>query len=258
MPVAGNVIRDEWYFIDVNENPLTGMQLNVDVTLALRRDAGAGFGVASETVSWLEEGGGYYQISFTPTLSGLYRLYLKETKVGSLQRLWTFVYEVTSAGSVSLPSFSNAFCSETDVEAWAGMSFDGLSKPTSDQVAGFAQGRASEMRSLLAAEGWTVAPTTVTPGSTDEDILRACNAVGAAGDAWLSKLRDTEPAKSEAATTLLEEYQTRLSRLVDYAAKVVGGIGIGSPMEDGEVTLKDEMSITDAGLSTAIRMDQEF
>lgn len=259
MPVAGNTVRDEWFYMDATEAPLTGMLINVDVTLTLRRDIGAGFVAAPEAISWTELGGGYYQIAFTPLSGGLYRAYLKELNVNSFLRRWTFPFEIVSAGSTFLPSFANAFCSEGDVESWAGFDFQSGSKPTSDQVAGFAQSRSSEMRSIMAAEGWVVGPGTVTPGGPEEDMLRMANAIGAAADAWLSKFMDTDPARTEKATQLLEEYQTRLDRLQAYAAKVAGSAHlIRTPMTSGEVTLADETAIQDVGLRDAIRMDQEF
>ena len=259
MPVAGNVVRDEWFYMDAAGAPLTGMISPTDVNLVLRRDVGAGFAAAPEAVAWTELGGGYYQVSFTPNSGGFYRLYLKELKDTSDGRKWTFPFEVVSAGSTFLPSFANAFCSEGDVESWAGFSFESSSKPTSDQVAGFAQGRASEMRSLLAAEGWVVGPGTVTPGGPEEDMLRVCNAIGAAADAWLSKFMDTDPAETKKATDLLDEYSTRLARLQEYAKKVSGTAHlIRTPMTSGEVTLADETPIQDVGLRDAIRMDQEW
>lgn len=263
VPVAGNVVKHTYLFRDAAGNPKAGFNAPADVTFLLFKDNAA----ASEAIPSSASGTfydipgrpGYYGVEYTPSGGGQYSLYLQEIAADSQLRGWSWADEIVSAGSVFLPSFANAFCSESDVESWAGFSFESGSKPSSDQVAGFAQSRASEMRSIFSAEGWVVGPTTVTPGGAEEDMLRACNAIGAAADAWMSKFMDTDPARTEKATQLLEEYQTRLERLQAYAAKVAGSAHLlRTPMTSGEVTLADETPIQDVGLRDAIRMDQEF
>lgn len=258
MAPVNNTIRQVWFYMDTAEAPLTGMVSPTDVALTLKVDAGVGTVTAPEVVGWVERGAGFYDVEFTPGSPGLYTLFLKELNAGSFQRRYSFVYEVQSAGAAYAPAFASAFCAETDVERWTQLTFDGTSKPTSTEVAGFAQARASEMRSILAAGGWAISPAAVVSGSIEQDSLREANAIGAAADTLLAKFMDTEPAKTEKAASLLGEYDTRMKRLLDYAKKVLGTLQIRTPMTSGELTLRSETPIEDAGLSTGIRMDQEW
>ena len=259
MPVAGNQVREQWTIYDFSKNPLTGMVSPADITFTLLRDVGAGFQAAPETVVMTEIGAtGHYQIAYTPEAQGgLYVLQLKELNVNTFGQTWRFVHEVVASGSQFVPTFANAFCAETDVERWAQLAIDTLSKPSSDEVAGFAEARASEMRSILAAAGYTV-PATVAPGSLEEDMLREANAIGAAADTVIAKYQDTEPARTDKGRALLEEYDTRMKRMVVYAARVLGSVQIRSPFTSGELTHRDEGSQEDIGLRDAIRMDMEF
>jgi hypothetical protein len=257
MPVQNSTIRQVWKILDVNGAALTGQTSPANITFLLKRDSGSGTVTASETVSFTELGSGFYEIAFTPQFGGLYTLFLDEL-VGQ-QRDWWFVYEVVAAGAVFLPAFANAFCAETDVERWTQLLFDGGSKPTSNQVAALAQARASEMRGMLVAEGWTISPTSVASGSIEQDMLREANAIGAAADAYLTKFVDVDPGQTAKAKSFLDEYERRLEKLVAYAAKIAGGASfIRSPMTAGEVTLKDELAVTDAGLEVGVSMDQDF
>jgi hypothetical protein len=265
VPVAGNTVREEWLYLDGAGNPKSGMVSPADVTLSLFRSiAGAAFAASGETVTWAAIAGqpGYYDISYTPAGEGLYKLFLVELNADSYGRRWAFTQEVLAAGAVFLPAFSNSFCAETDVERWTQLDFSGTSKPTSTQVAAFAQSRASEIRGIVAAEGWVISPTdgSVAAGSIELDMLREANALGAAADAFLAKFIDVDPAKTEKAVALLEEYQRRIDRLATYAKAVASSTQgfIATPMTSGEVTPADEIAITDAGMSTAIAMDQEF
>jgi hypothetical protein len=265
VPVAGNTIREEWLYLDGSGAPKSGMVSPADVTLSLFRSVGGGaFASSGETVTWAAIAGqpGYYDISYTPTGQGLYKLFLVELNVDSGGRRWAFTQEVLAAGAVFLPSFSSAYCAETDVERWTQLAFSATSKPTSTQVAAFAQSRASEIGGMMAAVSWSISPTdgSVAPGSIALDMLREANAIGAAADAYLAKFIDIDPAQTQKAVALLEEYQRRLDRLSAYGktvASVTQGY-IATPMTSGEVTPADEIAITDAGLSTAIAMDQEF
>lgn len=257
MPVANTTVRQVWKMIDDTGAPLTGKASPGDVALLLKRDTGSGTGAAPEAVTWTELGAGFYEIAFTPQAGGLYTLFLDEL-VG-LARDWWFVYEVFAAGAVFLPAFSNAFCAETDVERWTQLTFDSGSKPTTNEVAALAQARASEMRGILVAQGWTISPTSVASGSIEQDMLREANAIAAAADAYLIKFVDVEPGQTQKAEALLNEYERRLEKLIAYAEKIAGGASfIRSPMTAGEVTLKDELSVTDAGLAVGITMDQDF
>src|SRR5262245_8001479 len=218
MPVALNTIRQVWLYLKNDDTVMTGMASPADIDLVLKRDTGSGTGTAPETVTWTEKGSGYYDITFTPQGAGLYSLFLKELNALSAQRRWLFAFEVVAAGALFSPSFANAFCAETDVERWTQLAFDSSSKPTSLEVAAFAQARASEIRSVLASVGYVVSPSdSALTGTIQQDMLREANAIAAAADAYLAKFIDVEPGKTEKAAALLEEYQTRLTRLSDYA-----------------------------------------
>jgi hypothetical protein len=260
MPVVGSTVRLVWTIMDQNGDPLTGMTVGGgDVSFRLHRSTSSGSVASGETVSMAEIGStGTYEITYVPTGTGLYTLQLRELNANTLMQQYRFPTDVFSAGSEPTPTFADAFCAESDVERFAQLDFDADSRPSVDEVALFAAGRASEMRGLLAMAGWVVSPTTVTPLSVEQVILRETNAVGAAGDAWLARNRESSPAASEHGRALLDEYEIRLARAVEYGRKILGGNKISSPMTKGEVTLADEAPITDAGLSVLIAMDQEF
>ena len=265
--IAGNQASDEWVVLDESSNPLGGLTggsgaggfTNADFKLSLRRQSGTTFVAATETVTLAESAtAGHYTIRFTPENNGLYVLHLKELDPLSLGRTFDFRFPVVAAGSVFLPAFANAFCAQSDVERWAQLVFSSTSKPSVTEVAGFAESRASEIRSIVAGEGWNVAPSGVVAGSLEEDVLREANAIGAAADAWLAKLLDTDPGRTEKAAALLEEYQRRIERLVVFAQTLASGAFIRTPMTAGELTLRDEGNTADSGLRDAIRMDTRW
>lgn len=263
--VVGNTIIRYWTVLDAAFAPLTGMVVPTHVTLKLHRQSGATMIVAAEqaamAASWAEIAGdpGHYYFAFVPLSTGLYVAELQELEPTSLLRQQPFEFSVTSAGAQFAASYANAFCAESDIERWCQFSIDGGTKPTSSEAAAFAEARASEIIGILAAEGWIVAPgDAALVGTPGEDMLRECNAILAAADCYLAKFMDTEPAKTEKAGALLEEGQRRLERLIAYADKVSGKASIGSPMVDGEVTLRDETRIEDSGLRDAITMDMDW
>ena len=260
MPSVGQTVRVLWTIFDQSGNPLTGMAAPADITFKLNRTVSNKIVKATETITMVElaDDPGSYEIKFPPDFQGLYTLQLKELNVNTNGDQYRFPIEVFAAGAEYLPAFANAFCSEADVARWSQLSFDDTSKPTSLEVAGFAEGRASEIISVMAGALWTITPATVTDGSVEQDMLRECNAVGAAADAWLAKVLDTDPGRSDKVKDLFDEYEKRLTRLAEYAKKILGGHRIGSPMAAGEVTLRDETPITDMGLSFGITADQEF
>lgn len=198
--VSGNQIRTLWTVLDQNSSPLTGVTTPAGITFTLHRDSGSAYVAASETVSWAEIGvTGHYYISFTPANTGRYTLQLKELHVSSLGRTWVFHYDVLAAGAVFVPAYSNAFCSESDVERWLQQDITSSTKPSDTQVAGFAETRASILMSLCARLGYSVTPSTVTSGSRIEDLLRDANAIGAGWDATVSQTFGTAPSKTERA-----------------------------------------------------------
>lgn len=183
--IAGNTVRQPWLYLDINGAGLTGMVNVTDVTLTLRVDTGTGGGAAAEPVSWTEKGSGFYDIAFAPVGQGLYTLFLKELNVGGMQRQWAWTFEVSAAGAVFTPAYANAFCAESDIEAWLGMDITSSTTPTSTQLSGLAQTRAAVLMAMMAGWGYTVTPLTLTNGSRLQDILRQANCIGAALDASL-------------------------------------------------------------------------
>jgi hypothetical protein len=260
MPVTGSTIRLVWTILDQNGDPLTGMHSPADVSFRLHRSSLNGTVASGEAVSMVEVAAspGTYEITFVPLATGLYTLQLRELNASTLFQQYRFPTDVFSAGSEALPTFDDAFCSQSDVERFMQLSVDSTTDPSADDVALFAAGRAKEMQGLLAAAGWTVSPATIVADSVEQGILREVNAVGAAGDAWLAKDRDDAPAASEHGRKLLDEYEIRLTRAVDFGRKMLGTSLIASPMTEGEVTLRTETAVDDTGLQEAITMGQEF
>ena len=170
-----------------------------DVTLSLFVDAGSGFAAAGETVTWAPVSGqtGYYDISYAPSGSGLYKLLLQEINASSMGRRWQFTQEVVAAGATFLPSFANAFCSESDVERWLQQSIDVTTSPTDTQTAAFAESRAAVLMTLCASLGYPVTPSTVTAGSRLESLLREANAIGTALDYTAAQILSLQPSKSD-------------------------------------------------------------
>jgi hypothetical protein len=260
VPVANNVVSQVWKYRDTAGAILTGMTFPADIELVLKKATAGGSVTASEVVSWTESADpGYYDIKYTPLGGTVYTLFLKELNPASDGRQWWFVSEVMAAGAVYAPAFANAYCAETDVERFTQLAFTATSKPTSQEVAAWAQARSSEMSlQFLAQSGWTVTPATVVSGSLEQDVLRDMAAIGAGADAMLAKFMDSDPVATQKAEVMLAEYKTRLDRMTDYATKNLGSLSVRTHISSGEVTPKDETTITDGGLALGISMDQEF
>jgi hypothetical protein len=216
MPVANNLILEEWTILSLLSTPLTGMTTPADIAFTLHRQSGSTFIAAAEVITFAEIGAtGHYYMAFTPASTGLYVLQLTESNVLTLQRTARFSYEVLSAGAVFTPTFSNAYCAETDVERYAGLAFTASSTVTSTQAAAFAEERATILTSLLAGWGVTISPSSVVAGSRLEDMLRAANAIGAAVDALIAWFGMTEPGKLEKAATLEALWTRYIGGMVD-------------------------------------------
>jgi hypothetical protein len=197
VPVANNTIRQVWLFLDNADAPLAGMLSPGDVELILKRDSGSGTVTATETVTWTALGLGYYEISFTPTQSGIYSLFLHELNVGSMMRRWLFTFEVIAAGSVFAPAYTDAFCAETDIERWLQESISSTTKPSDTEAAAFAVSRAALLMAVCEKYGVTTTPTTITAGSRLLNILRDCNAIGAALDYTTAQSFGVMPSRTD-------------------------------------------------------------
>jgi hypothetical protein len=260
--LVNTIVIQPWTILNtaLPSAPLTGMTAPADVTFYLHREVpGTGTLVAAiETVTLTEIGNtGHYYITWTPENTGIYSLQLQETNAGSLQRWMDFPeFTILPAGAVFTPVFTNAFCSEADVERWSQLDFTATSKPTTNEVAAFAEARASEIMSILIPHGYTGTPTTIVAGSIEEDLLREANAIGAAADSVIAKFMNEAPNKSEMGEALLTEYNTRMERVVEYVKRSLGAHSVRTHISAGEVTLPSPTVIEDG--TFGITADEEF
>jgi hypothetical protein len=182
--VIGETIRRLWTVLDGNGAAVTGITAPADVTLTLHLNTGSGFAAASEAVTLPEIGvTGSYNVTVTPLTAGQYHLVLYELGGDApLGRRMEWDFDVVTAGSVFVPSLSNAFCSESDIERWMQQSITSATAPSSTEAAGFAETRAAILMSICTRYGFEVTPVTVVSGSRLQDMLREANAIGAAWD----------------------------------------------------------------------------
>src|SRR5262245_35394877 len=172
------------------------MHVPADVTLDLDRFTATGARVdASEIVTWTEKGStGFYYFSFTPQNSGTYILTLDEINVSSMGRKGNeFRWDVLPAGAFFAPTYTNAFCAETDIERWINASISPSTSPNDNEAAAWAESAAAWLMSLTARLGFAQTPTTVTAGSRMEDLLREANAIKAALDYLTAQTRGVAP-----------------------------------------------------------------
>lgn len=181
--VLGDTIVRGYTIWDTSNDPLTGMTAPTDVVFYLHRESSGTMVAASETVTLTEIGStGHYYISFTPENTGAYRLQVEELNASTNMSIFAWDFVVHAAGAVFLPSYSNAFCAESDIERWLQQTISSTTAPDDTETAGFAETRAAILMSICARFGLTITPSTVTSGSRLEDILREANAIGAAMD----------------------------------------------------------------------------
>jgi hypothetical protein len=206
MYIAGSQIVDEWVVLDFNSDPLGGLTggsgaggfTNADFKLSLRRQSGATFVASSEVVALAETSvSGHYAITVTPQNNGLYILHLKELDPLAMGRVYDFRWVVVPAGAVFVPSFTNAFCSEQDVERWLQFAIDTTTNPTDLETAAFAETRAAILMSLCVRNGLDVTPATVASYPRLQDMLRDANAIGAALDYTIAQQMRVQPSKSD-------------------------------------------------------------
>ena len=247
--VINQIVVAPWTYVDADLTPLTGQTAPANVTLTLMRQSGSTMILAAEAVTWTEIGAtGHYYLTFTPLNTGLYRIRVQQLAGALIQE--SIDVSVFTSGATFAANFTNAYCSESDVERWFGLDVDASSTPTVSQVAAFAEGRASELTTFAALNGFTVTPATVTADSEEEDILRELNAIAAAADSLVSKFIQTQPLRTEKAEILIEnEYKPRLEAFGKWliSVKMPGGV-VRSHIQSGEVTEFSEAQITDAGI----------
>lgn len=213
--IKGSAVRTSWTVRDASFNPLSGLASPADVDFLLHRDSGAAMVASGEPISFAEVGAsGTYTVSFTPASTGHYVLTLRE-KVG-LRRITEFRYDVLQAGEGAVPTYANAYCAEVDIERWAQMQISATSAPSDSEVAAFAEARASELTGIAVSLGFEISPSTITAGSTEEDLFREANAIGGAADTVMAKFMSESPSRSDKAEALLAEYQKRVDRITNY------------------------------------------
>jgi hypothetical protein len=262
--VAQNLIVESWTVLDLATPPgaVSGLTSPADVTLNLQRSSGTTYIAASEVVGWAETAQlGTYAITITPQNAAHYVLTLQEVSALTLQRNYRFTYEVLPAGAVFTPSYSNAFCAQSDIERYAGIKFTSTSSVTTLMAAGFAEERAGQIMAWCAKWGISITPTTVISGSRLEDLLRKANAIGAALDAVISWYTQVEPAENEKARLLLAQWISMMGDGGDIEGtleiEIDSNFGISSVrthISSGEVTLREEPPSVDSGLSTGMTM----
>lgn len=214
---SGNEIIQEVIVLDTNSNPLGGLTggsgaggfASADFSVVLTRISGS----TTEVVTMAEGvAAGHYNIRYTPTATGGYLLHLKELNVNTLGRTIDFYHDVVTAGSIFVPSLANAFCSEADVERWLQQSITATTKPSSTELAAFAETRAAWLQSLCASKGFAVTPSTVTNGSRLQDLLREANAIGAACDCTSASAFGVAPSRTDKAEWLEAQWDRYVGR----------------------------------------------
>jgi len=260
--LVNTLVIQQWTILNTAtpSAPLSGQTAPADVTTYLLRESVGTMIAALEAVAMVETGvTGHYFFTWTPENTGVYKLQIQELNAASLQRWMIFPdFTILPAGAIFTPVFTNAFCSEADVERWTQLGFTATSTPTTNDVAAFAESRASELISMMASAGVSITPDTVVADSIEEDMLRDTNAIGAAADAIMAKFMMEAPNRSEKAVLLLEEYDKRVERLMKYVNSTLGAHSVRTHITSGEVTLPTVSNITDGGLREAIKMDDEF
>ena len=240
MAVAGNIVETMHTILDLFDVPLTGMTVGAgDVTLTLMRLTGTSLVTASETVTMTENAAtGSYRLAFTPTTTGLYCLELKENNVLSGGRRSRFDFQVLTAGSVFAPSYSNAFCGETDIERWLQQPITASTKPNDTETTAFAESRAATLMVLCAMLGLEHTPATVVAGSRMKTLLREANAIGAALDFRTAQAFGTNAARATEQLDHLRQAWT------DYYGSDDSPTAIGHLAGFIELELKTELSLT--------------
>lgn len=203
-----------------------------DTVLYFKLPAGSVFVEASESVSFDGEIivgsiNGRYGFSFTPLSAGTYVLHVINTAASTDPVVGEFEFTAMSSGAAFSASYSDAFCSEADVEDQVGLTFDASSIPNSTQVAGYSRLIAAELQGILIQAGLTVTPdggsdpidTTGVLGSTFRDLMRYANAVGAGFHAADTAYSGVAPERSSKATDLEDLYSELKDLVVDMGEK---------------------------------------
>lgn len=209
--VANNLIIENLRVLSAADDSLTVSGLSttpgVDFQISLQRQSGSSAVAASETVTIAEVATtGHYIFAFTPQNNGMYWLDVKELDALTLGRALRFPYEVLPAGAVFTPSFTNAFCSQADVERYSGLHFTNATQITSAQVAGFAEEGGAALMSRCSYLGFPVTVASLDPTSRLADILRAANATWAAWRVVIAWYAQIEPSQNDKAKDLLASY----------------------------------------------------
>lgn len=250
MPAKGVEILHVWALGSAN----TGLAGNMSDTLIYYADDSTR-AAASESVTIAEIGSsGDYAITYTPLLSGTYKLLVDESSL-AIEYYWEDIVTDTPSAAVD----SNSYCSEADVVAFVQMGdYTANTTPTETQVLTFMQMRAAEIYGWLrevmgsSATGPSAYDTSIDT-STDKGLAlsRVCklaNAVGAAMDALEAAGSTEAPARTERVAELGQMYASLKPEVQASSRQYVGSGNIGSThISIGEVSEESRDSVEEQG-----------
>lgn len=228
MPTVSAAIYTTWRVIDLTGAVVSGLTAT-DFNIDLTKDQAT----TAETVSVTSVGDGVYVFAFIPLATGTYGLSVQEkgTFANSQQggfsgREWV----VTAAGAAFAPDAANCFCSQSDVERYAGKTFSATSTPSATAVLGFMEEVASDLTAVCQLSGKRItpaggdAPLTVSgTGVQLEDLLREANAIGACYRVETASYLGMPPNDSGRALYFLGRYVELAGGVIPGSAQTIEG-----------------------------------
>lgn len=199
--VVGDTISTYHKVFDTTGAIVSGLAASDFLITFVRNGAAAG-----EAVTVAEIGAtAVYRFSFVAANTGTYSLHVREkatipnSSEASFDREWT----VASVGEDFGASYDYAFCAESDIVGYAGVSFGADTNPSTTQVRGFAESVAARIMAgfppgiLVTPSGMGNPVSTATDeGKNLSNLLRQANAIGAASWAKRSALLGQPPNES--------------------------------------------------------------
>ncbi len=151
--IVGKTYRKAWQVARSDGNGLVTPLVIGDFTLTLLRDEGSGYVAAPEAITFSEliaPNLGTAQFATEPNGAFTYQLWVDELHVDSFQRAGIlFEFVAISSGSIFLPTFANAYCSQNDVEReLQHQIFDSASQPTDVDLAAWAEIEANRITAM--------------------------------------------------------------------------------------------------------------
>lgn len=200
--IVGRTYRKAWQVARSDGMGLVTPLVIGDFSLTLLRDEGSGYVSAPETVVFSEliaPNLGTAQFAVDPNGAFNYQLWVDELHVDSFQRAGIlFEFVAISAGSIFLPTFDNAYCSQADVEReMQHQIFDSASKPTDMDVAAWAEIEANRITAMLQLREFNTAPATIAADDSKlEMMVRHYNSLKVALNATRAGNYGVNPASS--------------------------------------------------------------